>query len=271
MVSNLTSLAYPRLSLSRLASCEVSLESESLGENAAVYEKLAVALKYSSEIETHFIFGDKKKNDPYYTFGILVCSWIGPSIDFRTMLPFVAFVCVLLISFSDAEQQKPSSFLSNYSSYKNICHKIGWEPNCRTEAEKGCSGKVVAFHALLSTRLTNVPIKTIIKFGQVLVNEGSGYSPTTGKFTAPLDGVYSFSWTYCTPKGSNAYLGGYVDGKLITKISNYEQASGWKNTSGHLVIKLKKGNQFWVQAFHSTAQLIHEEYTFLSGYKLSGC
>lgn len=53
------------------------------------------------------------------------------------MLPFVAFVCVLLISFSDAEQQKPSSFLSNYSSYKNICHKIGWEPNCRTEAEKG--------------------------------------------------------------------------------------------------------------------------------------
>lgn len=57
--------------------------------------------------------------------------------DFKTMLPFVAFLCVLLISSSDAEQQKPSSFLSNYSSYKNICHKIGWEPKCRTESTKG--------------------------------------------------------------------------------------------------------------------------------------
>ncbi|XP_052677046.1 complement C1q tumor necrosis factor-related protein 3-like [Crassostrea angulata] len=194
-----------------------------------------------------------------------------PSMDFKTMLPFVAFLCVLLISSSDAEQQKPSSFLSNYSSYKNICHKMGWEPKCRTEATKDCNGKIVAFHAILSKRLHNVPTNTIIKFGKVLVNEGSGYNTTTGKFTAPFDGVYSFSWSYCTDKGTNAYLGGYVDGNLITKISNYAQASTWKNTSGHLVIKLKKGNTFWVQTYYVTAKLIHEEYTFLSGYKLSGC
>lgn len=64
---------------------------------------------------------------------------VGLSMDFKTMLPFVACLCVLLISFSNAEQQKPSSFLSNYSSYKNICHKLGWEPKpkCRTEATKG--------------------------------------------------------------------------------------------------------------------------------------
>eukprot|EP00105_Crassostrea_gigas_P012569 XP_011428603.1 PREDICTED: adiponectin [Crassostrea gigas] len=191
--------------------------------------------------------------------------------DFKTMLPFVAFLCVLLISSSDAEQQKPSSFLSNYSSYKNICHKIGWEPKCRTESTKDCKGKTIAFHAILSTGLTNVSPNTIIKFGKVLVNEESGYNPSTGKFTAPLDGVYSFSWTYCTNKGSNAYLGGYVDGKLMARISNYAQTNHWKNTSGHLVIRLKKGNQFWVQTFEHTAQLIHEEFTFLSGYKVSGC
>lgn len=38
-----------------------------LREVAAVYEKPAPALKYSPEIEKHFIFGDEKKNDPYYT------------------------------------------------------------------------------------------------------------------------------------------------------------------------------------------------------------
>lgn len=38
-----------------------------LREVAAVYDKPAPALKYSPEIEKHFIFGDEKKNDPYYT------------------------------------------------------------------------------------------------------------------------------------------------------------------------------------------------------------
>lgn len=134
-----------------------------------------------------------------------------------------------------------------------------------------CNGNTVAFHAILSTRLTNVPTNAIIKFGNVLVNNGSGYNPITGKFTAPLDGVYSFSWTYCTNKGSNAYLGRYVDGELITLTSNDGQTSAWKNTSGHLVTKLKKGSQFWVQVFAYSPKLLYQGYTFLSEYKLSGC
>ena len=103
------------------------------------------------------------------------------------------------------------------------------------------------------------------------MNDGSGYNSKNGKFTAPVDGTYSFSWTYCTNKGSNAYLGGYVDGVLTAKISNHGQSSAWQNTSGHLLVKLKKGNQFWIQNYDYTAQLIHEAYTFLSGYKISGC
>ena len=38
-----------------------------LREISAVYGKPAGALKYSPEMEKHFIFGDEKKNDPYYT------------------------------------------------------------------------------------------------------------------------------------------------------------------------------------------------------------
>ena len=103
------------------------------------------------------------------------------------------------------------------------------------------------------------------------MNDGNGYNSTNGKFTAPVDGTYSFSWSYCTNKGSTTYLGGYVDGVLTAKISNHGQSSAWQNTSGHLLVKLKKGNQFWIQNYDYTAQLIHEAYTFLSGYKISGC
>lgn len=134
----------------------------------------------------------------------------------------------------------------------------------------GC-GKVIAFHAVLSNSLTNAPVNTIIKFGNVQTNEGAGYNPSTGKFTAPTDGVYSFFWTYCTGKRTAAYFGGYVDGKRIVGTLNHGQTSDWKNTSGHLVMKLKKGMQFWIQIFYGTAQYIHDTYTFLSGYKLSGC
>ncbi|XP_062583596.1 betaine--homocysteine S-methyltransferase 1-like [Saccostrea cucullata] len=38
-----------------------------LREVAAVYGKSAPALKYSPQMEKHFIFGDEKKNDPYFT------------------------------------------------------------------------------------------------------------------------------------------------------------------------------------------------------------
>ena len=34
----------------------------------------------------------------------------------------------------------------------------------------------------------------IIKFEEVLLNEGSGYNSTTGLFTAPTSGVYQFSY-----------------------------------------------------------------------------
>ena len=37
-----------------------------LREISVVYGKPAGALKYSPEMEKHYIFGDEKKNDPYY-------------------------------------------------------------------------------------------------------------------------------------------------------------------------------------------------------------
>ena len=103
------------------------------------------------------------------------------------------------------------------------------------------------------------------------VHDGNGYDPKSGKFTAPVDGVYSFLWSYCSSKGSTAYLGGFLDGTLTSKIGIRDQANLWQNTSGNLIVKMKKGSQFWIQNFHLTAQLIHEDYTYLSGHILYCC
>ena len=47
----------------------------------------------------------------------------------------IVFVSMVVIGFTNADQQKPSycSFLSTYDSYRNICRKIGWEPKCRKQ------------------------------------------------------------------------------------------------------------------------------------------
>uniref|UniRef100_K1R4Q7 Collagen alpha-2(VIII) chain n=1 Tax=Magallana gigas TaxID=29159 RepID=K1R4Q7_MAGGI len=195
--------------------------------------------------------------------------------DSKTAVSYAAIFCVILISYTVAEQQNSSrnylSFLSSYASYQDICRKIGWEPKCSPHTVNECKGKTIAFHAILPSDVTNTPINTIIKFQKVQVNEGGGYNPATGKFTAPVDGVYSFSWTYHTNKGSVAYLGGYVDGTIRTYIGTYTQANTWQSQTGNLVIKLKKGSQFWVQTYLQTVQHLSGKYTFLSGYKISGC
>ncbi|XP_062617245.1 heavy metal-binding protein HIP-like [Saccostrea cucullata] len=185
-------------------------------------------------------------------------------------LILVLMCCMMVITRADSP--KPKTFRHDYVTYKNVCREMDWIPkcDCHKENNRGSLGKIVAFHAILSKRLNNIPVNTILKFANVLANEGEGYNPTTGKFTAPEDGVYSFSWTYCTDRGSTLYVYGIVDGTVRAYISNNGQASSWQNTSGHLVIKLKKGNQFWLQTAVSTSKIIHESFTFLSGYKLSG-
>ena len=43
------------------------------------------------------------------------------------------FVSMAVIGCTNTDQQKTSSFLSSYDSYRNICRKIGWEPKCRKQ------------------------------------------------------------------------------------------------------------------------------------------
>jgi hypothetical protein len=128
---------------------------------------------------------------------------------------------------------------------------------------------VVAFHAALLSNLHNVPVNTILKYQDVLLNKGNGYDPNTGIFTAPTDGVYSFEWTFITSKGSTVYMEAVVNGvrKSITCV--YTEASRHTSASGHLLYELKAGHKVWLRTAHFTAGYLHaEKYTFFSGHKL---
>lgn len=67
------------------------------------------------------------------------------------------------------------------------------------------------------------------------------------------------------------YLCGFVNEKIRACSGIYEGASTWQNTPGHSVAKLEKGEQFWVKYYYFSAPIIHEKYTYLSGYRIIGC
>ncbi|XP_045206985.2 uncharacterized protein LOC123559250 [Mercenaria mercenaria] len=58
----------------------------------------------------------------------------------------------------------------------------------------------VAFSAYLTNTNSHTVIGQAIKFDQVLLNNGSGYNAYTGAFTAPVTGVYLFSFHFDTRK-----------------------------------------------------------------------
>lgn len=130
-------------------------------------------------------------------------------------------------------------------------------------------GTTVAFHVYLKKSISSIQQNQIIKYDHVVTNNCEGYDPTTGKFTAPVDGVYSFTWTYMTKKGARVFIGGFVDGKQIVWTCMFDQSATWASTTGHLVVRMKKGSQFWTPSSENYVAYIHYLHTYLSGYKIS--
>lgn len=58
----------------------------------------------------------------------------------------------------------------------------------------------IAFSAYLTQTNSHTIVGQSIKFDQVLINDGQGYNKYTGAFTAPLYGVYLFTFAFDTRK-----------------------------------------------------------------------
>lgn len=86
-------------------------------------------------------------------------------------------------------------------------------------------------------------------FDKVSLNEGNAYDNTSGIFTAPSDGIYSFTWTIVTNPG-NAFVTEIVrNEEMITR--NFPDSRGEKGydmSTSHAYIKMKKGEKVWIRA-----------------------
>lgn len=127
--------------------------------------------------------------------------------------------------------------------------------------------RVVAFDVRSRDHKENLATKTRIVFETVDLNEGLGYNPSTGIFTAPSGGVYVFFWRILTLKGRDAYTSLVVNGQY--KSWNHctdRYSKTWLPCSKMTIVKLKVGDRVWIEVFNGPAHM--QKYTSFSGYKL---
>lgn len=62
--------------------------------------------------------------------------------------------------------------------------------------------EIIAFHARLSTHQKSLQDKEVVVFADVTLNTGNAHNATTGKFSAPVKGHYSFTWTIAIQSGA---------------------------------------------------------------------
>mmetsp|Transcript_1579 Transcript_1579/g.2446 ORF Transcript_1579/g.2446 Transcript_1579/m.2446 type:complete len:183 (-) Transcript_1579:41-589(-) len=177
---------------------------------------------------------------------------------------FVLFM-VLPVVLSTNVSTKPGLKIlrDEYKSVAAACVDLGF-------AKKSCNSekKVVAFDVRLKNHVNNLATNGRVVFGIEDLNEGNGYDPSTGIFTAPASGVFVFDWTTFTQYGKYASTALVVNGKFKSWNHCYDvKSKTFLACSKMTVVKLKRGDKVWIGVWSGPAN-IYTKYTSFSGYNL---
>ncbi|XP_076071824.1 cerebellin-4-like [Mytilus galloprovincialis] len=133
----------------------------------------------------------------------------------------------------------------------------------------------VAFMAKAAS-LQNIPSKAVVIYQTVVTNLGNGYTSNgydspKGIFTAPSNGVYSFSWTVLCHHGKSFYTYLILNGSTIAK--NYASAKGvadHASGSQNVILDIKKDDKVFIRIQDGTTgqYMYGDGWSTFSGYKL---
>nr|XP_034307457.1 complement C1q tumor necrosis factor-related protein 2-like isoform X1 [Crassostrea gigas] len=180
-------------------------------------------------------------------------------------------ICYLLSSFAllvaGTTHETPQQVVTRYNNYKAICNGMGFE-NMR--CKDGMQQDTIAFQSSLTKTLENMKKQETVIFDKVSLNEGSAYDYNSGIFTAPMDGIYSFTWSIVTKAGKYFVSEIVRNGqKVAYNYSDGRGHDGWPMSTSHANIKMKKGDKVWIRAQETWGQYAHGgDWCSFSGVKL---
>nr|XP_034314239.1 heavy metal-binding protein HIP isoform X2 [Crassostrea gigas] len=167
------------------------------------------------------------------------------------------FLLLLMVSGND-------DFITKYDKYHTVCKKMGYQ-------DKQCDEKeVIAFHARLTTYLRNLKDKDVVVFGTVTLNTGKGYNPTTGKFTAPSRGHYSFTWTIATDAGYMFSTQLVINGNPVsyTHVNGKSRGNNYETGSSTVILKMEKNDVVSILLCDTGPLAARPDWSSFSGFKL---
>ncbi|XP_063410912.1 complement C1q-like protein 3 [Mytilus trossulus] len=128
------------------------------------------------------------------------------------------------------------------------------------EMEAGGCIERPAFTAILKRTLTLSKGNTI-KFDTVILNQGRGYSPRTGIFTATKTGIYQISATVMSKGG--AALNVYISKNGVYLMSLYGPMINGGTQTANPVLHLEEGDTVSVRS-HGSHIVYGGSYTYFS-------
>ncbi|CAG5929582.1 unnamed protein product [Menidia menidia] len=138
------------------------------------------------------------------------------------------------------------------------------------ELQKKASKKVV-FSAAVggSGAIGPFPTDTTVKYRTVRTNLGSAYNPSTGIFTAPVQGIYHFSFFYHAGGSHYAHLVLIQnDGKVAEAYDHKTNADTADNGGNAVFLHLEQGDNVFVRLGANTHIWGNDHISTFSGFLL---
>jgi hypothetical protein len=126
--------------------------------------------------------------------------------------------------------------------------------------------ETVAFSAVMTHAVQHLGDKQTIKFDKVLLNDGSGYVPSTGVFTAPLSGTYLFIYNFGHHGTGETWLELVKNGDVQNGAA-VEGHFGGQNLQGGnaAIVRVNQGDTVWVETFQVSDVTVQGTFTTFSG------
>lgn len=114
---------------------------------------------------------------------------------------------------------------------------------------------MVAFTSMLSSD-TIVGARAVVRYDHVVTNLGGAYQRTTGIFTAPYRGLYSFSCTVMSHPSNNVPLEMVKNGKRVSTV--FSAAHTYPQSSQTIYLVLNQGDHIWMRNHYTGQVKLHE-------------
>ncbi|XP_062599186.1 multimerin-2-like [Saccostrea cucullata] len=126
--------------------------------------------------------------------------------------------------------------------------------------------KRVGFSASVTSYSSSWNSGTLV-FPSVITNEGNGYNPSNGIFTAPIAGMYVF-FVNVQDNGSNIYVDIVLNGSTKARTMAYYSGDSHDAGPNLVVLNVQKGDAVWIRHYSGTGYYSSGPITTFSGFLL---